>query len=1005
MDLHRHTPTLTVHDPRGLAVRTVAYNRIAADDEAQAHVTQQVHDTLGRAVATRDPRLFALWELDSTVPANQSAVVSLSGMPLRTYSVDAGCRVGLFGEAGQALESWDGRASHRRMSYDEMLRPKAITEQEANGSPQVIERFGYGDSSAASAEHNQCGQLIRHDDAAGSRHFSDYGMGAELLRDNRQFLAQWGTPDWPLDVSARDALLEPEGYSTAWTYDAQGETLSQTDARGNTQSFAYTVAGQLKDIQLRLADGTEQTLVSEMVYNAFGQVEAETAGNGVLSHAQYDPADGRLRRLTAHRPGRTALQDLAYSYDPVGNVTQVEDGTQSVRYFANQRLDGLSTYAYDALYQLIEATGREAAGAAIGPDLPAWMPLPGDGGQMGNYVQTYRYDTGSNLVELRHAGRWQSYTRAMAVAPHSNRALSGDEDDAPAFGAGFDANGNLQALQPGQGLRWDARNQLQRTVQVVRQEGADDDECYVYDGAGARIRKRRRSQAARVTHEAEVRYLPGLELRTDTATGEVLQVMTVQAGRGRVSCLHWEQHKPAAATNDHLRYSLDDHLGSSTLELDQQADLLSHEGYYPYGGSAWWAAVSEIEVTYKTLRYSGKERDASGLYYYGLRYYAPWLQRWINPDPAGATDGLNLYRMARNNPMTYVDDDGAKSKDRNTHIFRLATFLFRKEGEGMTSSMKRGQKIARTIIGGLFIGGLVASAAVTAGASIGVIAAVAAIGFGVGAALGYNTNRMTEAVAGRARDLLKGKSKTAHTMAGAGVATFAATVNGARPQGIVTAAAAGAVAGFAGGVIDNADRGMGGANASGTAVGTVDLLAGTDVSTAMEVSAAVWGGVGGFITGVEGSANVGENAGYGAYVGGMAGRYMDNAASYTFNYVGGEAVKAVFQSYAGAYVPSWISNRVVDSAVGSVTDGTGPAGPAEWTASMAGAAVGGVGTALIQTVPDQRAREWLEYGAQGINAAGGYVMDLISGNVIMNSSQALAKEAVKRTAKAAISFA
>ncbi|WP_277394708.1 RHS repeat-associated core domain-containing protein, partial [Pseudomonas viridiflava] len=55
---------------------------------------------------------------------------------------------------------------------------------------------------------------------------------------------------------------------------------------------------------------------------------------------------------------------------------------------------------------------------------------------------------------------------------------------------------------------------------------------------------------------------------------------------------------------------------------------------------------------------SGKERDASGLYYYGLRYYAPWLQRWINPDPAGDVDGLNIYRMLRNNPTVEIDING-----------------------------------------------------------------------------------------------------------------------------------------------------------------------------------------------------------------------------------------------------------------------------------------------------------------------------------------------------------
>ncbi|WP_310886500.1 RHS repeat-associated core domain-containing protein, partial [Pseudomonas cichorii] len=101
-----------------------------------------------------------------------------------------------------------------------------------------------------------------------------------------------------------------------------------------------------------------------------------------------------------------------------------------------------------------------------------------------------------------------------------------------------------------------------------------------------------------------------------------------------------------------------DHLGSNTLELDQQGNLISQESYYPFGGTAWWAARSAVEAKYKTVRYSGKERDASGLYYYGFRYYAPWLQRWINPDPAGNVNGLNLFSFVANAPITHTDVDG-----------------------------------------------------------------------------------------------------------------------------------------------------------------------------------------------------------------------------------------------------------------------------------------------------------------------------------------------------------
>ncbi|MBP4047295.1 RHS repeat-associated core domain-containing protein, partial [Chromobacterium violaceum] len=91
-------------------------------------------------------------------------------------------------------------------------------------------------------------------------------------------------------------------------------------------------------------------------------------------------------------------------------------------------------------------------------------------------------------------------------------------------------------------------------------------------------------------------------------------------------------------------------------------DVLTQEEYYPYGGTAISAGKSACEVKYKMVRYSGKERDASGLYYYGFRYYQPWLGRWLNPDPAGAVDGLNLFRMVRNNPINFLDKFGLDSE-------------------------------------------------------------------------------------------------------------------------------------------------------------------------------------------------------------------------------------------------------------------------------------------------------------------------------------------------------
>ncbi|SOQ13062.1 DUF3626 domain-containing protein [Pseudomonas syringae group genomosp. 3] len=649
--MHTNTPQLAVSDSRGLPVRSVQFYRGADGQPVEARVTQHYFDKAGRLIASRDPRFSSRLKYDVCAPVNLMQIVSLSGALLLSKSVDSGWRVSLNGEAGQLVNSCDGRDNPRQIEYDRLLRPLAINE-----SGRMTERFTYG--GPATAEHNQCNQLIRHDDTAGSRLLLDHGLSGRALSEKRYFLQSPDSPDWPLAEPDRDALLEPVGLQTLWAFNAQGEAQVQTDANGNVQHFSHGTAGQLRAVELTLANTEQpQTLVSAIHYDAFNQVERETAGNGVVSRYLYDQQDGRLTELSALSADGSVLQKLNYHYDPVGNVLLINDASQPDRYCCNQRIEPINRYCYDTLYQLIEATGCEVRnGASHGPALPGLQSLPTDDPcQVSNYTQRYSYDAAGNLLQMRHEGA-HDFTRNMHVDPDSNRSLPDAEGEVD-FATSFDANGNLLQLVRGQTMSWDVRNQLRQITTVQREDGPNDEERYVYDGQGQRCRKINTAQASGRMLINEVRYLPGLEVRI-TADGEILHVVTAQAGRNSVRVLHWEAGKPDAIANDQVRYSLGDHLGSSTLELDQQGGLISQESYYPFGGTAWWAARSAVEAKYKTVRYSGKEHDANGLYYYGFRYYAPWLQRWINPDPAGEVDGLNLYCFVGNAPTVFVDIDG-----------------------------------------------------------------------------------------------------------------------------------------------------------------------------------------------------------------------------------------------------------------------------------------------------------------------------------------------------------
>jgi len=107
-----------------------------------------------------------------------------------------------------------------------------------------------------------------------------------------------------------------------------------------------------------------------------------------------------------------------------------------------------------------------------------------------------------------------------------------------------------------------------------------------------------------------------------------------------------------------IRYQFGNHLGSASLELDDQAQIISYEEYTPYGSTSYQAVRSQTE-TPKRYRYTGRERDEeTGLSYHTARYYAPWLGRWISADPIGLQAGINLYLYVQANPAVMVDPTG-----------------------------------------------------------------------------------------------------------------------------------------------------------------------------------------------------------------------------------------------------------------------------------------------------------------------------------------------------------
>jgi RHS repeat-associated protein len=95
-------------------------------------------------------------------------------------------------------------------------------------------------------------------------------------------------------------------------------------------------------------------------------------------------------------------------------------------------------------------------------------------------------------------------------------------------------------------------------------------------------------------------------------------------------------------------------MGSVTGLTDSASAVVATYDYDSYGNT-----LSSTGSVPNPYRFSTKEfSSASGLAYFGARYYNPTTGRWLSPDPMGMVNGPNMYAYCSNNPVNLVDPWG-----------------------------------------------------------------------------------------------------------------------------------------------------------------------------------------------------------------------------------------------------------------------------------------------------------------------------------------------------------
>jgi RHS repeat-associated protein len=686
--VHSSTSGIAHMDSLGRAFLTVAHNRFKhssspPDDppEEAFHTAQIVFDIEGnkRDVIDALDRVVMRYDYD------------LVGNQIRSASMDAGERWTLNNVAGRPIYRWDSRDHRLRTAYDLWGRPTEVHLQTGTTPEALVARTVYGESQPSAEAHNLRGKPYQAFDGAGVVSTPDYDFKGNALSSSRQLAVDYkAAPDWSTAVA-----LETEVFIAHTSLDALNRPVTVTTPDNSTIRPAYNEANLLDAIDANLRGETLngqpawKPYVTAIDYNAKGQRERIAYANGVATTYDYDPLTFRLIRLQTLR-GNEALQDLSYTYDPMGNITNIEDDAQQTIYFRNKRVAPSSSYTYDATYRLIDARGREHLGqlnASTTPDafnsFQTSLEHPGDGNAMGRYLERYVYDAVGNLLEMQHAGtdpahagwtRTYEYQEASLIELDklSNRLSSTQVGDGLIEPYTYDTHGSMTSMPHLPLMRWDYLDQLGAAARQIVNGGTPETTWFVYDGAGKRTRKVTERQAA--TGELPARkdervYLFGFEVyRAYGGDGTEVtlerETLHVTDDQQRIAMVETRTQGEDGSATQLIRYQFANHLGSANLETDEAGRLISYEEYCSYGSTSYQAVDSSIRAAGKRYRYTGKERDdETGLSYHGARYYAPWLGRWTSADPLEIGDGLDVYMYVSGNPVRLKDSTGLEDEE------------------------------------------------------------------------------------------------------------------------------------------------------------------------------------------------------------------------------------------------------------------------------------------------------------------------------------------------------